>query len=98
VVAIVLWYSALVFVVVLAVLAAAAVLLQPTIKSEEGEKELLERLLIVFCDYVLPVPGAHAHVFDHSMHRTRLIKNYLQRRNLLEGLFDETCRNYNSLW
>jgi hypothetical protein len=78
--------TAVVF-VVMAVLAAAVLLVQPTVTHEERQKQLLESLLMIWSD---------KHVLDFSVQRTQLIRHYMQDRSLLSGMSHDTCINWDA--
>jgi hypothetical protein len=74
----------------------ALLFMQQQLYEEQVEKELLEKLLMIWSDKRYEVPNTYTQVVDFSAQRTQLIKHYLKRRNLWDpALFqDYTCSRH----
>jgi hypothetical protein len=62
-------------------------------EQERREKEFFEKSLAIWSDKHLVFTDNRVFTVDNSKQRTQLVKNYLQRRYLLDGIYDTTCYN-----
>jgi hypothetical protein len=55
-------------------------------------KLLLEDMMVIWSDKHFVLSDTNTLIIDYSQHRTQVIKNYMQRRNLLSGIKShDTC-------
>ena len=62
--------------------------------EEHLEKQSLKKLLMIWCDKQYVWADSSSLVVDNGLKRIQLIKHYLQRCDLLNGMSHDTCVNW----